>query len=157
MKLHVSVLTKTGVTGLCIDYEHIRFAGLPLWRLLFELYQNFYANGSVCESLKTGVIPPLFKGKGAKANKDNYRVITLFPTLCKIYESALLNRLENHAKQNRLFSNLQFGFQEGVGCTEASFTISESINHMLERGSKVFGCFLDVREAFHRVWIDSLL
>ena len=69
----------------------------------------------------------------------------------------LLNRPENYAKQNRLFSNLQFGFQEGVGCTEASFTILESINHMLERGSKVFGCFLDVRKAFDTVWIDGLL
>ena len=42
---------KLGVTGRCIDYEHIRFAGPPAWRLLFEMYQNFYANGSVCESL----------------------------------------------------------------------------------------------------------
>ena len=149
---------KLGVTGLCIDYEHIRFAGPPVWRLLFEMYQNFYANGSVCESWKTGVILPLLKGKGAKANyKDNYRGITLFPTLCKIYEMVLLNRLENYAKQNRLFSNLQFGFQEGVGCTEASSTILESINHMLERGSKVFGCFLDVHKAFDTVWIDGLL
>ena len=122
------------------------------------MYQNFYANGSVCESLKTEVILPLFKGKGAKANnKDNYSGITLFPTLCKIYEMVLFNRLENYAKQNRLFSNLQFGFQEGVGCTEASFTILESINHTLERGSKVFGCFLDVRKGFDTVWIDGLL
>ena len=29
---------KLRVTGLCIDYEHIRFAGPPVWRLLFELY-----------------------------------------------------------------------------------------------------------------------
>ena len=69
----------------------------------------------------------------------------------------LLNRLENYAKQTRLFSNLQFRSQEGVGCTEASFTILESIYHMLERGSKVFGCFLDVRKIFDTVWIDGLL
>ena len=150
---------KLGVTGLCIDYAYIRFTGPPVWRLLFELYQNFYANGSVCESLKVGVILPLFKGKGAKGNnnKDNYRGITLFPTLCEIYEMVLLNRYENYAKQNGLFSNLQFGFEEGVGCTEASFTILESINHKLERGSKVFGCFLDVCKAFDTVWIDGLL
>ena len=63
---------------------------------LVELYQNFYANGSVCESLKTEVILPLFKGKRAKANnKDNCRDITTFLSLCKIYEMVLLNRLEN--------------------------------------------------------------
>ena len=69
----------------------------------------------------------------------------------------IFNRLENYAEQNRLFSNLQFELQEGVGCTEASFTILETTNHMLERGSKVFGCFLDVREGFDTIWIDGLL
>ena len=69
----------------------------------------------------------------------------------------LLNRLEKHAVDEGLFSDMQFGFKEGLGCTEASFTILETINHMLERGSKVFGCFLDVRKAFDTVWIDGLL
>ena len=69
----------------------------------------------------------------------------------------LLNRLEKFAEQQGLFSNMQFGFKEGVGCTEASFTILESINHLLERGSKVFGCFLDVQKALDTVWIDGLL
>ena len=55
------------------------------------------------------------------------------------------------------FSHFQFGFCEGVGCIEAFFTILETINHMLERGSKVFGCFLDVRKAFDTVWVDGLL
>ena len=40
---------------------------------------------------------------------------------------------------------------------EASFTILEYINHMLERGNKVFSCFLDVRKAIDTVWIDGLL
>ena len=149
---------KAGISGVEIDYEHIRFAGPPLWKLLFQLYQDFLMNHSFCESLLTGVILPLFKGKGAKANnKDNYRGITLFPTLCKIYEMVLLNRLEKHAVDEGLFSDMQFGFKEGVGCTEASFTILKTINHMLERGSKVFGCFLDVSKAFDTVWIDGLL
>ena len=69
----------------------------------------------------------------------------------------LLNRLEKFAEQQGLFSNTQFSFKEGVSCTEASFTILESINHMFEWGSKVFGCFLDILKAFDTVWIDGLL
>ena len=149
---------KLGVSGVLIDYEHIRFGGPSLWQHLFQLYQALFLNYSVSADLKTGIILPLFKGKGAKANnKDNYRGITMFPTLTKIYEMVLLDRLEKFAGENAYFSNLQFGFQEGVGCLEASFTILESINHMLERSNKVFACFPDVRKAFDTVWIDGLL
>ena len=134
---------KPGVSGVMIDYEHIRFAGPSLWDTLFQLYGNYFETSSVSKSLKTGIILPLFKGKGAKANnKDNYRGITLFPTLCKIYEMILLNRLEKFAKQQGFFSNLQFGFEESVGCIEASFTILETINHMLECEVKFLAVFL---------------
>ena len=104
---------KPGVSGVSLDYEHVRYAGPPLWRLLFHLYQQFFENFSVSKFLKTGIILLLFKGKGAKANnKDNYRRITLFPTLCKIYEMILLNGLEKFVADNEYFSELQFGFRE---------------------------------------------
>ena len=65
-------------------------------------------------------------------------------------EVILLDRLENYASHNQYFSEIQFGFQEGVGCIEASFTILETINSMLERWSKIFSCFLDVHRAWHK-------
>ena len=52
---------------------------------------------------------------------------------------------------------MQFGFQEGVGCIEASFIILETINYMLQGGSKIFSCFHDVRKALDMVWTDGLL
>ena len=64
----------------------------------------------------------------------------------------LLNSLNNFAAHEGFFSEMQFGFQDGVDCTKASFTVLETINHMLERSSKVFSCFLDVRKA-----IDGIL
>ena len=54
------------------------------------------------------------------------------------------------------FSPLQFGFKKSVGCLEASFVISESVNHKLERSNKVFSCFLDLKKAFDTVWLDRL-
>ena len=63
------------------------------------------------------------------------------------------NGLEKFASQVRYFSEVQFEFQECSGCIEASFTILETINHMLERGSKMFSCFLDVCKAFDMGWL----
>ena len=108
--------------------------------------------------MKTGIILPLFKDKGAKVNnKDNYRGITLFPTLCKVYKMILLNRLEKFANERGCFLELQFRLWEGFGCAKTSFPILEPINHMLEWGSKVFQLFSYVRKAFDIVWIDDLL
>ena len=134
------------------------YAGPPPWRLLFHLYQQFFENFSASKFLKTGIILPLFKGKGAKANnKDNYRGITLFPTLCKIYEMILLNRLEKFAADNKYFSELQFGFRKGVGCIEASFTILETINHMLERGLRCSIVSLTSAKLLIQFGFDGLL
>ena len=125
----------------------IRFGGPILWKLFHDLYQVYFDKSSVCKTLKTGLVLSIFKGKGPKANnKDNYREITLFPTLCKIYEMIILKELEKFASQAGYFSEMQFGFQEGSGCVEASFMILETINYLLERGSKMFSCFLMSRK-----------
>ena len=117
----------SGTSGVLIEYEHISHAGPTLWRHLILLYQDFFQTHTVPENLKTGVILPLFKGKGAKANnKDNYRGITMFLTLYKVCEMIILSRLEAFAKQRDFFSEVQFGSQGGIGCIEASFVILET-------------------------------
>ena len=98
---------KPGVCSVLIDYEHVKFAGPDLWILMQDLYQTFFESCMIPESLKSGIILPLFKGKGAKANnKDNYRGVTLFPTLCKIYGMILLNRLDNSGAHKGFLSEM---------------------------------------------------
>ena len=65
-----------------------------------------------------------------------------------------LSRLEVFVKQKGFFSEMQFGFQEGINCIAASILYDFRNNHMLERGCKIFSCFLDVRKAVDTVWID---
>ena len=43
-----------------------------------------------------------------------------------------------------------------VSCIETIYIILETINHLFERGSKMFCCFLYVRKGFDTVWIDGL-
>ena len=73
-----------------------------------SLFQDFLTKFSVCDDLKVGIILPLFKGKGAKANnKDIYRGLTL----CEIYEMIFLNRLEKYAAQMGFFLKCSLAFR----------------------------------------------
>ena len=46
---------KPGVCGFLLDYEHIRYAGPPLWNLLFILYQECFCQFLSQRILKKGL------------------------------------------------------------------------------------------------------
>ena len=121
--------------------------------LLHQLFQDLFNKFSACDDLKVGIFC-----KGAKVNnKDNYRSITLLPTLCKIYEMILLNRLEKCAAQMGFFSEMQFGFQKDVDALKPhSLLLRQWIICWSVVANFLASCFLDVRKAFDTVWIDGV-
>ena len=140
-----------------ITYEHVLYGGPVLWDVIFDLFLRFFYDNSSPEMLTICMMLPFFKGKALKAyDKDNYRVIAMFPVITKIFEMIILKRLEDFAMSKSYFSPLQFGFKRSAGCLEASFVISESVNHTLERNNKIVSCFLDIKKAFDTVWLDRL-
>ena len=50
-------------SGISLSYEHIRFGGPSLWKVLHKLFTKFFADMGVPTLLKTTLILPLFKGK----------------------------------------------------------------------------------------------
>ena len=82
----------------------------------------------------------------------------MFPTLREIYEMILPSRLDNFATHKGFFSDMLFGFQMGVGCTKASFTILETIITCLRAVARFSAAFLMfVKPLIHSVWIDGIL
>ena len=52
--------------------------------------------------------------------------------------------------------NLQFGFKKETGCSHALFTLTESVKHLVNNGSKVHCTFLDASRAFDKVLLNGL-
>ena len=70
-------------------------------------------------SLKSGIVPtdwtiakviPLHKS-GSQSTIDNYRPISVYPTLSKILERMFYNQLMAHFEKNGLLYTHQFGFR----------------------------------------------
>src|SRR2546425_2812453 len=91
--------------------------------------------------------------KGDATHCDNYRGITLSCVISKVFEYAILG------KYSHLFrtDSLQFGFQKGVGCSDALFTVKSVVDYFTKNGCTVSVSALDISKAFDRVSHYALL
>ena len=92
---------------------------------------------------KFGKVTELFK-KGDRCDANNYRPITVLPTICKILEKAVHIQLYAYLKNNEIITSKQFGFRPklSTGTTLAYFT--DNILQNMEAGSFAGAVFLDL-------------
>ena len=125
-------------------------------RLLMFLINNIFKQGQIPDTFKTGVVTPIYKGKGKPVNNPNsYRKITVTSTISKIIEKLLLIRCEDQILQHQ--SQLQRGFTKGVSQTSAALILTEIIAEANDSNSPLYLGFLDAQKAFDKVWHQSML
>lgn len=140
-----------------IVYEHVKYAGSAFYEVLCYIFNAVRRLEDVGNSITTGMIRNLYKsGKKDKLNKDNYRGITLLNVFGKVLERIILDSLSPKLEKANIPNMFQFAYQQNKSCVTASFVLQEAISHYIERGSKVYCCFLDASKAFDTVWINGL-
>ncbi|GBP07916.1 RNA-directed DNA polymerase from mobile element jockey [Eumeta japonica] len=86
---------------------------------------------------------------------SSYRPISLLSVQGKIFERMLLNRMRAHLSD--VIPQHQFGFQEKHGTIEQIHRITDIISRTLEFKQFCSAVFLDISQAFDRVWHERLL
>ena len=81
-----------------------------------ETHLQFVVNECIIKNtihnfLKTAHITPVYQ-KRDQQEPENYRPISVTPTLAKIYERLLLEQLPHHLSLNCLINRNHFGFQK---------------------------------------------
>ena len=80
------------------------------------------------EILKEAYVTPIYK-KGDRHNPENYRPISVTPTLAKIFERLLWEQMSEHLDMNKIINKNQFGFQKHKSCLNTINALREKINH----------------------------
>jgi len=116
--------------------------------------------------LRLSYFPPLWKistiilvhkhGK-PKNSTSSYRPISLLPSLGKLFEKLLLKRLQNISEINKIIPNSQYGFRAHHSTLHPLHRLTDAISSSLEQKKYCSGVFLDVAQAFDKVWHDGLL
>ena len=99
---------------------------------------------------KLAKVVPVFK-KGDRGNPENYRPISLLPTISKLYENFLSYQLNNYLELNNVLSNRQHGFRRNRSTETAVLSLTEKITSSLERQNYTTAFFLDLFKALNTV------
>lgn len=88
---------------------------------------------------------------------SSYRPISLLSILSKILEKIILKRISPILVEQNTIPNHQFGFRAQHSTIEQVHRIAQKIRQTLERKQYCSAVFLDIQQAFDRVWHDGLL
>lgn len=88
---------------------------------------------------------------------SSYRPISLLPALSKLFEKLLLTKLQYILDDKRIIPNHQFGFRNQHGTIEQVHRIVNTIKTALDERKYCSAVFLDVAQAFDKVWQDGLV
>jgi len=95
---------------------------------------------------------------GKPANdKKSYRPISLLPVISKLFEKLLLKRLKPIIEKRKLIPQHQFGFRSKHSTIDQVHRIVSVIEKSLEEKKICTALFLDVAQAFDKVWHKGLL
>lgn len=123
---------------------------------LMHVINSSFISGIFPPKLKTSKIKTVFK-KGNQYDPENYRPLSIVPTISKIFEKAMLVQLINYLESNNLFDDYQHGFRSGKSVVTAGIDLIETIVDTVDCGDNAVGIFMDLRKAFDSVSHGLLL
>lgn len=88
---------------------------------------------------------------------SSYRPISLLPLMSKVFERLLLKRIKEIVDLDIIIPSYQFGFREYHSTIHQSHRIVTQIMESLEEKKVCAAAFLDIKQAFDKVWHRGLL
>ena len=112
--------------------------------------------GSFPQKWKTAKITPLHKS-GDTTNTDNYRPISVLPTLSKILEREIHRQIMTYLETHSLLSRNQFGYRSKRSTQLATTLFLDNIRFEINKGKLVGALFIDLSKAFDTIGHSILL
>lgn len=131
---------------------------LKLAPILSNLINIKLSNGSFPDDLKCSRIVPIFKDNDP-CDPNNYRPISILPSLSKVFESIICDRLNSFLLKHKVIHPNQFGFQKNSGTLSAASTLINIIRNEIDTKINNITCKVDIdlRKAFETVPHENLL
>ena len=89
-------------------------------------------------------------------NSASYRPISLLAVMSKLFEKLLIRRLKPIIERKTLIPNHQFRFRSKPSTIDQVHRITNIVENALEENKVCSAVFLDVAQAFDKLWHEGL-
>ena len=140
-----------------ISYEMLQKLPKCSIKAVLKLYNQIWINDDFPVSWRHAIIVPVLKSGKDPMNPASYRPISLTPTLCKLLEKLVTNRLTYFVEKNKILNNIQCGFRKGRSTIDHIIRLQDAINKYNHNKGFTVGVFIDFQSAFDMMWQTGLL
>ena len=124
--------------------------------LLTTLFNTIFDSADYPDDWTQGLIYPAHKN-GDKSDPQNYRKVSLIPSLAKVFESVLENRLSFKNLVCRDDDPLQRGFKKDCRTSDNLFVLYNLVETQKTRKKPLYVCYIDLTKAFDYLNRDALI
>ena len=153
-------LTPKSSSGLDeISTKLLKYIQDPLIPVLCITINQSLLNGIFPDKLKLAKVKPLYK-KGDSSSFQNYRPISLLPSISKVFEKVVHLQVYDYFVKNDLFFDSQYGYRKNHSTEYAALELIDRLHTSLDNGNLPIAIFLDLSKAFdtisHTILLEKL-
>lgn len=149
--------TSQGIDG--ISNKLLKMSKFKLLKPISMLFNKCIQTGIFPAHFKIAKVVPIYK-KGDRTDINNYRPISLLPTLSKIWEKLLNTQLQEKLDEYEVIIDDQYGFRKNHSTINAVQKLVMEVNKLKRERKVVCAVFIDVSKAFdscsHELIINKL-
>ena len=144
----VKINKATGIDK--ISNKILKIAAPVIYKNLTDLFNLSITSGVFPSDWKIAKVSPLFKS-GDLNNANNYRPISVLPTIARVFERLIFDQLYTYVNDNTFLYTYQSGFRPLHSTLTALLDITNEWCFNIDKGMVNGVLFLDLKKAFDTV------
>ena len=121
---------------------------------IFENFNNCISHSIFPTSMKNAIITPVHK-KGPKTSKGNFRPVSIFPNISKIYERVTFKQMSEFFEP--ILSKYQCGFRKGFSAQHCLLAMLEKWKSAIDNKKTFDALLTDLSKTFDCISHDLLI
>lgn len=130
-----------------IRVKDIKYCKTKVAPVLTKMINLSIFKSEIPDELKVSLVKPIHKS-GNYLSYNNYRPISIMPTIEKILERCVSNRIIDFLEKNNVINDCHYGFRKNKSTEDLLSAFSNIINKNLDKQNNILVLFVDLSKAF---------